>query len=313
MSLPQELIDCIIDELGSSEGGSDPECREALKACSLTSSSFLATSRKHLFAKVRLEESKNKQDLQRSLDLARLLEVLVEDNRISSTGDSIPPLASYIRSLSILLSPIRACENKRQRKRKLDPNPSSDIPAILEILIASSPISSFSLEFIGGTVRDWQYVDESLKAGVESLCRLPSTTTVHCILLEGFPTTLIASCPNLKALSLNAIRLPATSSPGYFPHLGSLVLHSHRPIELLEPLACFGPSSLPSLRHIEFPVGAWAGMIFPRAQELEILKWSPSLQSIKAKVSCDDIENINSGFPIDVDLSLLPALRSLWL
>ncbi|KIM42864.1 hypothetical protein M413DRAFT_26839 [Hebeloma cylindrosporum] len=145
MRLPQELIDWIIDELGFREGVSDPECRAALKTCSLTSSSFLTRSRKHLFAQVRIEERRNNQDLKGPLDPTGVLDVLVEDNRINPTRQNIPPLASHIRCLSIILCPSDAYP------KKLDPNSPSDLHKILKILIPGSPITSFSLGFPTGT------------------------------------------------------------------------------------------------------------------------------------------------------------------
>ncbi|KIM42857.1 hypothetical protein M413DRAFT_444501, partial [Hebeloma cylindrosporum] len=300
-----ELIDCIIDELGSFEGVSDPESREALKACSLASSSLLTTSRKHLFANVRLKESNDAQDLKRSFILTRILEVLVDDSRI--TLNHIPPLASHIRSLSIILAPMRVYRSKIRHQTKSEPDPLSDLSSILEIMIASSPIVSVSLEFpYNGKARNWKYLDEPLKVLIKSLCRLPSITALQFKLLEGLPTTLITGCPNLKTLSLDSFHYPILGTPSSFPHLESLVLHGSK--EFLERLVFLDPSSLPRLRHIEVSLDAWDGLL--TAKELGALERAPSLQSIRFKVYCYDTQYTNPGFPVALDFSLLPRLRS---
>jgi len=272
--LPQELIDCIIDELGFYKGVSDPECRQALMACSLASSSFLTPSRKHLFAKVRLKEGHSEKD-ERLLGLAR---ILVEDSKINFMGRHIPPLALHIRTLSIILSPTPANQNLMHGQKTLRRKPPSDIPEILESLIARSPIASFSLEFPNANLRDWKCVDELLKAGVESLCKLPSITSLQFQRIQGLPMTLITGCPNLKRLSLHSI-YPVIRTPSSFPHLESLAVGYLG--NFLESSFFSNPSSFAKLRHIEFSVDAFRGPL-----RLGVLKIGPSLQSIRFKVYC---------------------------
>jgi len=268
-ALPQDLIDCIIDELGS-QGVSDPECRQAFMACSLASSSFLTLSRKHLFAKVQLKESHSKKD-ERLSALARILDVPVEDSKINFMGRQIPPLASHIRTLSIILSPIppyHLLYSQETLRRKS--------PSIFETLIARSPIASFSLEIPNdGNLRDWMLVERQLKAGIESLCKMPSITALQFRGITGFPMTLITGCPNLKELSLHSI-YPNTRTPGPFPQLESLAVGYAEPF-----LEFFHPPSLAKLRHIEFCVDAFRGTL-----SSEVLKIGPSLQSIRLKLYC---------------------------
>jgi len=277
-ALPQELVDCIIDELGSHKGVSDPECRRALMACSLASSSFLTPSRKHLFAKVQLKESHNEKD-ERLLALARILDARVEDNKINFMGRHIPPLASHIRTLSIILSPTPANRNLMHGKKTLRRKPPPDIPAILEYLIARSPIASFSLEVPNtSNLRGWKFVDKLLKAGIESLCKLPSITALQFQRIQGLPTTLITGCPNLKALSFRSI-YPDIRTAGSFPHLESLAVGNSE--DFLQSSFFSDPSSFAKLRHIEFSVDAFRGPL-----NLGVLKMGPSLQSIRFKVHC---------------------------
>ena len=273
----------MIDELGSFGGASDPECRQALKACSLASSSFLPSSRKYLFAEVRLKECAVGEDLETSSGLACILDVLVEDSKIKLSSQHIPPLASHIRTLCIILSPIRAYHQKN-----FHTNSPSDVPAILEILIANSLIASFSLKFaVGGAFVEWTYVDEALKAGIKSLCRSPSITTLQFQGIQGLPTSLIRGCPNLKALFLDSVSCLAASivhasSPTFlspkkatgptflspkqatgccFSHLEFFAVSGSEFRQVLEPLLLSRPSSLTRLRHIEFSVDVILGVL----------------------------------------------------
>ena len=304
--LPQELKDCIIAELASFKGVSDPECRQALKACSLTSSSFLTPSRKHLFAKIQLKESTASvwEDPEISLGFARIFDILVEDGK-NSLGRHIPRLASHIRTLSVVLSTMRDpiiedIPDYYTHNGTLPPC----LPSILQILNTSSPIASFSFGFpsFGGSYSHWRKVDEPLRDAIESICRLPSITTLQFQWINGLPATLITGCPNLKALSLRwiSVDVPTTttlvraSSPTSldpkqleapdcrFLHLKSLVLNNFR--QLLDPLFDDNPSILARLRHIEFS-DLYVDPLPPH--ELEVLKRATALQSIRCKVNCE--------------------------
>ncbi|KIM34814.1 hypothetical protein M413DRAFT_450036, partial [Hebeloma cylindrosporum] len=324
MHLPQELIDCIIDVLGSFEGASDPERRQALKACSLTSSSFLASSRKYLFANIRLEEEEcfqdDTHDFGTSSGLGRILDVLVNDDK-TTLSHRTPPLASHMRSLSINLSQARAYQNLTiySSSGTMDTNRPSTLAAILEILTASSSITLFSLKFPSFVFYEWQYVDAQLKAGIESFCRSPSVTTLQFQTILGLPTTLITGCPNLKALYLNSVytgTMPDHSLeqvPGNpFPHLESLVLklNDNGSGNVLKHLflSHSNASSLPKLQDIQISLDPYFGHL--SAQELEVLKGAPSLKTIRLEVDCP-IYRFAVRFAGDLDLSLLSSLRSL--
>jgi len=295
-ALPQELIDCIIDDLGSFEGASDRECRQALKACSLTSSPFLPSSRKYLFAEVRLQEE-DTFDSKVSSSLARILDVLVNDS-VTSLRHHIPPLASHIRSLSIILSQSRGFQNlKIYSSETPDFNiiRPSILPAILQILITGSSINSFSLEFPDVIFHEWPYVDAQLKANIESLCRSPSITTLRFQTIHELPTTLITGCPNLKALHLYSLSAPVMGTPDsinptthsqqvrgrLFPYLESLVLSGPQAQLMTIFLA---DSNLPRLQHIQLLVDVQLGMV--TARELEVMKRAPCLQSITLNIYC---------------------------
>jgi hypothetical protein len=304
--LPQELKNCIIDELASFKGVSDPECRQALKACSLASSSFLAPSRKHLFAKIQLKENSGvRGDPDISLALARMFDILVKDGK-NSLGRHVPRLTSHIRALSVVLSPRRACIKDDIPNYYIHTaDRPSRLPPILQILNTSSPIASFSFGYpcFGSFDSHWRKVDEPMKDAIESICRLPSITTLQFQWIQGLPATLITGCPNLKALSLRLISfdIPTTiittvpalittpldskqlEAPGCrFFHLESLVLDDFQ--QLLDPLFDDNPSILARLRHIEL-----SNLFVDPAPpgELEVLKRATALQSIKLKLCCE--------------------------
>ena len=255
--LPQELKESIIDELVSFKGVSDPECRQALKACSLASSSFLTPSRKHLFAKIQLKESAGAledPDISLSHALARIFDILVEDGK-NSLGRHVPRVTSHVRALSVVLSPRRArIKDDFPNYYIHSPNRPSRLPAILQIPNTSSPIASFSFGFpsFGAFDPHWRKVDEPMRDTIESICRLPSITTLQFQWIHGLPATLIRGCPNLKALSLRCISVDVSttittivraSSPTSLDpkqleapvfHLESLVLGDFQ--QLLDPL-----------------------------------------------------------------------------
>ena len=293
-ALPQELIDCIIDDLGSFEGASNRECRQALKACSLASPSFLSSSRKYLFTEVRLQEE-DTFDSKVSSNVARILDVLVNDS-VTSLRHHIPPLASHIHSLSIIFSQSRAFQNlKIHSSQTPDFNiiRPSTLPAILQILIAGSPINSFSMEFPSVIFHEWPYVDAQLKADIEFLCRSPSITTLRFRTIHELPTTLITGCPNLKVLHLYFLSAPVIGTPNsinpttpsqqargrLFPHLESLVLSGSQ----TQLMTIFLADSLPRLQHIQLLVDVQSGIT---ARELEVMKRAPCLQSITLNIYC---------------------------
>jgi hypothetical protein len=271
----------------------------------LASSSFLTPSRKHLFAKIRLKETVGEREDLEISGLAPIFDLLVEDGK-NSLGRHVPRLASHIRALSVVLSTMGApikedipdyCIHNATRPPCL--------PAILQILNTSSPIASFSfgLPCFGRSDSHWRKVDEPLRDAIESICRLPSITTLQFQWIQGLPATLITGCPNLKALSLRLISfdIPTTiittvpaliptpldskqlEAPGCrFFHLESLVLDDFQ--QLLDPLFDDNPSILARLRHIEL-----SNLFVDPAPpgELEVLKRATALQSIKLKLCCE--------------------------
>jgi hypothetical protein len=84
LSLPQELIDMIIDFL--------LDDKQALKACSLTSRAFLAASRLHLFTQMRLATVGRHSDNRRDPLLANFLFLFI---------NSSPSILPFVRSLRI--------------------------------------------------------------------------------------------------------------------------------------------------------------------------------------------------------------------
>jgi len=83
--LPFEVIYLIISELGSDEDiGS-------LRACSLTCKAILPLARKHIFAKVEIDNTKEQEDYERPL--ASRLKWLLESD---------PSIADYVRSFKYI-------------------------------------------------------------------------------------------------------------------------------------------------------------------------------------------------------------------
>lgn len=184
MSLPQDLIDDIVDLVANTVDGNEAPSPNLI-ACSLVSKSFRYRCTKHLFSSIRLSYLRH------------------FDTKQESPLQQYPTIAPYIEHLILTVSPW--IENLIQE---------SSLPSVTEIV---SPLQSFTLIGISPIpelLLDWQVVSVALnKRRQISNPLLSSHLTTLCLEdVRNVPPTLFSICINLTSITFENVELQPTSS-----------------------------------------------------------------------------------------------------
>lgn len=193
---PQELVDNIVQEVGSIK---DPRDRQsALRACALTSWSFLTPSRRILFAEISLQEDSGNDSSHQNNIRSKL-------ERFWAILQHHPHLELNVRTLTVQLSSFRTYRNHEDDLRTQNAQ-KAILPSILSSL---SNVRCFSLAFdvIWDDYNCWEYMDAPLQEGLFRFCSSRSITQLSLSIFWDLPITLIIKCPQLTSLSLYRVFL----------------------------------------------------------------------------------------------------------
>jgi len=206
--LPQEILDSVIDELGAEQ--EDAESFEALLACSLTSWSMLCSSRKKIFANIRIVQGDavrpylNNSEKDRT-KLVNLLQILEGDPVRSLGGAANSSLASCVRSFEITFSPTRSTldmfdEAKSQSEQRKWDALNETVPSLLNLL---HHLERVSISFHEVYWAIWSMLSPDLTSSILRLLRSPSLRTLELTAISGLPVDAVLCCSNLQNLTLS--------------------------------------------------------------------------------------------------------------
>ncbi|KAJ7136654.1 hypothetical protein C8R44DRAFT_360856 [Mycena epipterygia] len=168
--LPQELFDLVIDHLFDD--------LESLRACAVVSSSFLHSSRPHIFANLRI----GPQDREHSID------------ELHAIFAKFPFLAARVQSVHIW-------DNIMRRHSWIGEYPTSVAPGVAQFSRALVSLQRFSITIESGCVH-WANISEALRESIHHTLTMQTLTCLDLTGIYGLPFTLFAHCPALKAVTL---------------------------------------------------------------------------------------------------------------
>ncbi|KAJ7151348.1 hypothetical protein C8R43DRAFT_951160 [Mycena crocata] len=167
---PEELFDLVIDHLFDD--------LDSLRACALVTSSFLPSSRSHIFSHLRVGPV----DQEHSVD--ELHEILAK----------FPYLAARVESLHLW-------DHIMRRHSWIEEYAASVAPGVAQFSRILVALKRFSVTIESGCVH-WANISEALRSSVHLTLMMQTLTCVELTGLYGLPFTLLAHCPAVKSLSL---------------------------------------------------------------------------------------------------------------
>lgn len=182
-SLPAELIEAIIDEVGLSHD------RPTLKACSLVSLAFVFPSQKHLFHEIDLEKPDPR--ISRKTCYQRFHKLLLAK----------PHLGIHIRELRI--GDDSEDDFGWGSGKSWIVQTKSTLSRTLSLL---PKLEAFSLSFSADMV-SWKSIPAETRAAIGSLFRLPSLKAASLEFITSFPPQLLLSLLRLQYLSLSCVEV----------------------------------------------------------------------------------------------------------
>ncbi|KAJ6586333.1 hypothetical protein DFH09DRAFT_255227 [Mycena vulgaris] len=165
-ALPQELLDLVIDHLFDD--------LESLRVCAVVSSSFLHSSRSHLFSHLRVDQRHTIDELHGILARS-------------------PVLAAQVGSLHLW-------DNIMRRQSWLEDYPEL-APGVAHLSRILPSLQRFCITIDAGAVH-WANISKTFRIFANDTLALPTLTCVEIAGLYGLPFTLFANCPALKSLTL---------------------------------------------------------------------------------------------------------------
>lgn len=199
--LPQELVDLIIDEVANENRST--RRLEALRACSVTSWSFLTPARKHIFTVVDLEEDSDEDNPHSQKVRARLecfTNLLQSDPCKTYSGQ--PLLSQHVRTLNIRLW----C--RRQKSYRENPQDAETRHHFVdEILQSLFKVENITLSLPGTIFSDqWLRVHEATKEAIEVFCTSRPILNLRLSNMESFPVAILTRS-HLKTFSMDNCRM----------------------------------------------------------------------------------------------------------
>ncbi|KAF9474351.1 hypothetical protein BDN70DRAFT_908536 [Pholiota conissans] len=283
-TLPQELIESIIDELGHEDD------TEALKQCSLVSRAFVYQSQRYLF---------------RAIDLDRRLPRKKYYQRFHRLIGTRPHIGEHVREL-------RLGDNGEDDFDGSDVSWISSTKTLPHSLQLLPRLESFSLTF-NSELTPWKSLPADLRSSIGRLFRLPTLHTVALEFITAFPPQLLMSLGQMRTLSLSCVEVdpmaPLPADTEYMQSrwgmaLENLFLRGTSPATISVIASALGSATSPTLRRLTvtptFESGfsdAIGELIKQSGENLKTFEWLPS------------IHFASSAGPIY--LASLPHLRSL--
>ena len=179
-SIPQELIDKIIDQLHADHN--------TLKACSIVSHSFLSPCRKYLFF---------------SIDLSRV--ALSQVHRLCYILKTQPGIGSLVRELYIYLGGDKICDWIVE----------DSLPNILEMTPHLQMMSLNGRVRPSFKFMVWEYIPIHVRSAILNRLQSPNLTEVRIDTIGVFPSSILSSLSHIRRLRLTRTRFytPKKASP----------------------------------------------------------------------------------------------------
>ncbi|KAF8179627.1 hypothetical protein BJ912DRAFT_640162 [Pholiota molesta] len=265
-TLPQELIEGIIDELGQ-----DNEV-ETLKRCSLVSHAFVFQSQKYLF---------------RAIDLDRRLPRKKYYQRFHRLIGTRPHLGTHVREL-------RLGDNGEDDFDGTGADVSwitntKTLPHTLQLL---PRLESFSLSF-NSELTSWKSLPADLRSSIGRLFRLPTLHSVSLEFVTAFPPQLLMSLGQMRTLSLSCVEVDPTAplpidteymKSRWGMHLQNLFLRGTSPVTISVIAKALGSATWPTLRRLAVTPTFESGfsesigeLIKHSGENLKTFEWLPSI------------------------------------
>jgi len=200
LRLPQEVIDIIVDELGSrftSNFNTHSIEFQTLQNCALISRSFRFRATRWVFFHVRFDSGRWRDTTWLHKRAEGFLKLLISN----------PSIGGSVRELFIKTSP-RSIDFWIQ-----------DNPSLISILGRLSQIQRFDLRY-GMQLINWQILPRNTATALRCTIQSPSITFLELHDIDGFPWSILAGCSTLKNLVISRVRasrrhviIPPTVAP----------------------------------------------------------------------------------------------------
>ncbi|KDR72861.1 hypothetical protein GALMADRAFT_737184 [Galerina marginata CBS 339.88] len=197
-SLPQELIDAIIDFLVElSHNDVDQQNQQALIKCLSVSRSFYERTRPHVFKHIIWKENVGPLKLGDDQNRNQLFFQIFESNIPSD----LKPLTSCVRQLSVLVCrPNKICDVRLDVSQEESDKSRNRLSRILDRF---TNLDSLALHSGSSDFFNWNRLHLNMKTTIRNLCH--TVTTLRFSAITELPLVVLADCINLRELRLHNI------------------------------------------------------------------------------------------------------------